>query len=330
MSTKDEPTHNPDGTLTALTEQSIGESPFRSGVGFGLLRLNLPPELTNSLSAGRYFLARCGAQSPFERATQWGIYFRRPLFLGSIEQNRPGEAHVVIPYHSFISADSVVADRVQRQLGAGTPLPNQPQIADPGYEWLSQRGDQEPINLMGPFGNGFVIGPDQRNLLLVADGWRVAHLLPLIDEMLNRGGRVTVLVAVESGLNDGGLASKQSPELAHVGEQEMQAWLLPKLPIAVELRLAASQKEFQAALEDTIPWADQLCAALPEDRLPSLAMRIRDNRFHLQEGFAQVLVDADLICGVGACLACVVSTANGSRTRACVHGPVFDLTKLAR
>jgi dihydroorotate dehydrogenase electron transfer subunit len=40
-------------------------------------------------------------------------------------------------------------------------------------------------------------------------------------------------------------------------------------------------------------------------------------------------VDADLACGYGACLACVVPLANGSLTRACVHGPVFDLLELA-
>lgn len=325
MSTKEEPTYNADGTITAAIDQYVDSSPFQPGVGFGLLRISLPAEPQISLSAGRYFLARCGAQSAFERATQWGIYFRRPLFVASTNHEHTGQIQFVIPYHPFISADSGIADRVDEQMAETKQSESVPDIADPGYAWLASLSDQESINLMGPFGNGFEIGPDQRNLLIVAEGWRVAKLLPLVEEMLNRGGRVTVLVAADSVLGSG-----QEIELMSTTEQSMQSWLLAKLPIAVELRLATSRQEFENELGATLTWADQLCAALPASYLSALAMRIRDKRFHLQEGFAQVLVDADLICGVGACLACVVSTANGGHTRACVHGPVFDLTRLAR
>jgi aerobic-type carbon monoxide dehydrogenase small subunit (CoxS/CutS family) len=48
----------------------------------------------------------------------------------------------------------------------------------------------------------------------------------------------------------------------------------------------------------------------------------------LEQGFAQALIQVELPCGVGACLACTIPLPNGSRTRACVHGPVFDLTTL--
>jgi len=40
-------------------------------------------------------------------------------------------------------------------------------------------------------------------------------------------------------------------------------------------------------------------------------------------------VDAPLVCGVGACLACAVPLPRGGVTRSCVHGPVFDLAVLA-
>ena len=52
-------------------------------------------------------------------------------------------------------------------------------------------------------------------------------------------------------------------------------------------------------------------------------------RLRLESGFALALVESDLACGYGACLACVVPLAGGSLTRACVHGPVFDLLELA-
>ena len=62
--------------------------------------------------------------------------------------------------------------------------------------------------------------------------------------------------------------------------------------------------------------------------LDDLAEIIRNRRFRLEENYAHMLVRADLACGYGACLACVVPTANGGVTRACVHGPVIDLTRL--
>lgn len=330
MSTKEEPAYNADGTVTAALDQYVDSSPFQPAVGFGLLRLALPVEPPIRLSAGRYFLARCGAQSPMERATQWGIYFRRPLFVANTTHEQAGQVQFAIPYHPFISVDSGIADRVPDQSAEINDSRDVPRIVDPGYAWLASLADQESVNLMGPFGQGFEIGLDQRNLLLVAEGWRVAKLLPLVEEMLNRGGRVTMLVTVDSGQENSASVGGQSTPPPSVSERDMQSWLLTKLPIAVELRLATSDQEFQAEMGATLKWADQLCAALPEARLSALAMLIRDKRFHLQEGFAQVLVDADLICGVGACLACVVGTANGSHTRSCVHGPVFDLTKLVR
>jgi dihydroorotate dehydrogenase electron transfer subunit len=78
-----------------------------------------------------------------------------------------------------------------------------------------------------------------------------------------------------------------------------------------------------------VRWADQLCAALPNHQYAELAHHIRTLRFQFDTTFAQVLVTSDLLCGVGACLACVVSTRNGGFTRACMHGPVFPLASIA-
>jgi len=62
--------------------------------------------------------------------------------------------------------------------------------------------------------------------------------------------------------------------------------------------------------------------------LARVAGLVRERRFRLEEGFAQALVEADLVCGVGACLSCVVPLSSGGLTRACTHGPVLDLVRL--
>jgi dihydroorotate dehydrogenase electron transfer subunit len=126
----------------------------------------------------------------------------------------------------------------------------------------------------------------------------------LLEQMLDQGGRVTLLLRLDEPLPDA---------------------VRDRLPILVELRLAHDETTWQQQLAETIRWADQVAAALPNAAYPLLAQTIRQRRVRLDRGFAQVFVQADLACGVGACLACTIPLPDGSRTRACVHGPVFDL-----
>ncbi|MBI3959116.1 MAG: hypothetical protein HY328_09925, partial [Chloroflexi bacterium] len=97
----------------------------------------------------------------------------------------------------------------------------------------------------------------------------------------------------------------------------------------VEVQTAPDEAAWERALIGAIPWADQICAGVPRSRYFALAESIQAKRFRVEEGFCQLLVQADILCAVGACLACVIPTANGGITRVCTHGPVFDLTRLA-
>ena len=77
-----------------------------------------------------------------------------------------------------------------------------------------------------------------------------------------------------------------------------------------------------------IGWADQICVALPNDQLATLASAIRATRLRWEPGFASALVEGPLICGFGACGACPLELRRGSRLL-CGDGPVFDLRDLA-
>lgn len=302
---------NRDGTLSAIITDN-----FVSVEEFGLLTVAIPGHDEEHMRAGRYFLARCGVQSEFERLHQWGIYFRRPLFIASCGHGRSQDTmsnagdesnagattcQLLIPFSPFISS-------VSRSVGDSDA------IYDPGYAWLAHLSPSSKVNLMGPFGNGFQLQPTTRNLLLLSTGARVGKLLPLIESILDQGGRVTLIILADSDHEHGILQMK----------------ILPLLPIAVELHMTYNHAEWQARLLDSLVWADQLCAAIPESDYAMLSLAIKEKRFHLQEGFAQIAVNADLVCGIGACLACIVSTAGGGHTRACINGPVFDLRNLVR
>jgi dihydroorotate dehydrogenase electron transfer subunit len=275
-----EPRVQRDGTLTAIVTQPTIE--------FGaahLLTLALPAwEKSTELLSGRYFLARCGTHTDLERAEQWQIYFRRPLFIALCDYANFADSTKLARYEVVVPTDS-----------------------DPGYCWLREQQPGAALNLLGPFGQGFGLRPLTRNLLLVTDDAHLPLVVGLIEPLLNRSGRVTLLLRTAAAPSE---------------------MLRARLPLAVELRLAATADEWQHHLTETVRWADQLCAALSNPAYPALAATIRQLRFRLDNGFAQVLIESDLVCGIGACLACVVPLPDGSHTRACVHGPVFDLSQL--
>ncbi|NJN84513.1 MAG: hypothetical protein HC802_21010 [Caldilineaceae bacterium] len=272
------PSSRPDGTITAI----VADTPTTGNTAS--IVLELPPGLAGDGVAGRYVLARCGAQTMDERAENWQIYLRRPLYACGLRRS-PGKDDG--EWWEFLL----------------------PPGDDVGGRWLASLSAGASVNLIGPLGGGYRLDSPSRNLLLLGNGRLHKTLTPLIDEMLDRGGRVTLLLA--------GDAVRHQPWIA-------------QLPLPVEVRLVATTADWDRELNETLPWADQLCAAIPETELSRLAEAIRNKRFRLEPGFAQTLVEADLLCGVGACLACAVARASGGYTRACVHGPVFDLTHLVR
>ena len=267
------PTTNADGTRTAVIAalpRVLNES--------ALLTVHLPAGLATAEVNGRYFLARCGVQNEEERWHQWQIYLRRPLFG---VQRHPGAPEGVDRWELYL-----------------------PLNGDPGYQWLLQQPVGQTLNLLGPLGQGFALQPNSRNLLLLSDATRAPLLFGLSEHMLDRGGRVTLLIH---------------------GTADAIDTLTPSLAIPVEIRQATNDAMRAEQLGQLVPWADQICLALPNAQLPTVAGHIRQHRFRVDNGFAQALFEADLVCGVGACLACVVPVREAGYTRACVHGPVMDL-----
>jgi dihydroorotate dehydrogenase electron transfer subunit len=273
-----QPTLHEDGTLTArITYTAVAAESL-------LLSVALPAGLSRTRLAGRYFLVRCGDASSWGRSHDWAIYLRRPLF--------------------------VAGWRAASEAAAGERwLLTTPLQEDAGVAWLAARAEQTAVNLLGPLGNGFMLPPRVRQLAVVSTPARVAALLPLVHELLDRGGRVVILLQSAAG---GATALRE------------------QLPFAAEVQQAAPGPAWAQHLAQVVAWADVVAAALPGTELPGLVEAVRGVRLRVEQGFAQVLVDARLVCGYGACHACVTPLGNGRWTRACVHGPVFDLADLGR
>ncbi|MBK8045823.1 MAG: hypothetical protein IPK16_00995 [Anaerolineales bacterium] len=176
---------------------------------------------------------------------------------------------------------------------------------DPAVRWLGNLNPGQALNVIGPNGNGFPLPLTTQRLLLLEDDLHALLLLPLVETALDRGCRVSLFL----------ITSKSA-----------ESWRR-RLPMAVELRPVSPENWHQPA-SDGIRWADQTCAALPNHLLAELGALVAGMRLGTSAVF--VLPDADLACGYGACLACVVPLANGHLTRACIHGPVFDLREMLR
>ena len=274
-----QPTLHEDGALTALITYTAATA---DGL---LLGVTTPAGLPRTRLAGRYFLARCGDPSPWGRGHDWTIYLRRPLFVAGWRA---------------AAGEATSGERW---------LLTSPVQDDVGLDWLAARPAQTAINLIGPLGNGFVLPARARQLAVVSTPARVAALLPLVHELLDRGGRVVILLQSQLGV---------APALREL------------FPFAVEVQQAAPGPGWVQHLAQVIGWADVVAAALPGVELPGLVEAVRSVRLRVEPEFVQVLVDARLACGSGACHACVTPLGNGRWTRACVHGPVFDLAELGK
>ena len=262
-----------DGSISTLFQGISGPG------SLPLLQFVLPSNTLHGPVCGRFFMARCTEDTLDDRRTDWSFYLRRPLLVAGLPS---------------------ITDQGQRV----DLLPISPD--DPGVHWLLAQPPGSKVNLLGPFGQPFVLPPHSRALLVLADAAWLPVWLPAIHAMLDQGGRVTLILR--------GAAEPDS--------------ILPLLPLAVELRTAAGTDEWAHHLGETMRWADIAVCALPLAEYQALADQFRLGRFRLERSFAHAFVPSDFACGFGACLACVVPLPDGGMTRACLHGPIFPLERL--
>lgn len=181
-----------------------------------------------------------------------------------------------------------------------------------GAERLAAATPGETIPLLGPLGNGFVLGERTRRALLLASGHGIAPLVALARLALARGIAVTLVIGARTA-----------------------AQLLPLslLPDEAEIAIATTDgsRGHHGPVTDLVPeylpWADQVFAYLPENQYQDLRALARLHAAGGKAAMVQVALERTMACGVGVCLGCVVETTGGLRT-VCHDGPVFDLERL--
>ncbi|GAB4449388.1 MAG: dihydroorotate dehydrogenase electron transfer subunit [Anaerolineae bacterium] len=184
---------------------------------------------------------------------------------------------------------------------------------DPGMAWLAARQPGDPLDLIGPLGNGFPLHPTPHNLLLVSDSRRLSPLLGLLHSALTTGAAVTLLL--------GGRAASAIYPAA-------------RLPAEAELRVATADGSLgqrgsvSAHLPELLAWADAVAAVGSPELYRALRQHTRQARLGASSDFLHALAAPPLLpCGVGACAGCALPTTGGPKL-ACADGPVFDLMTL--
>ncbi|MDD5591411.1 MAG: dihydroorotate dehydrogenase electron transfer subunit [Dehalococcoidales bacterium] len=176
-----------------------------------------------------------------------------------------------------------------------------------GTRWLSQRQKDEPIDLLGPLGNGFTIYTESRQILLIAGGMGIVPLVYLADIALKHEKRVTLLVGARS-------AAQLLPEE-----------LLPRgvtLVTATEDGTQGYQGYVSELLPDHADSADQIFACGPTAMYREMVQRKRG--LGLEGKPIQISLEMRMGCGLGVCYACTVRTRSGLK-QVCQDGPVFEL-----
>ena len=175
-----------------------------------------------------------------------------------------------------------------------------------GTGWLAEQKAGDSVAIFGPLGNGFILPPTIRNLLLVAGGTGIAPLYFLAQYALKKEYKVTLLY---------GTVDKNrypvSPEIEVVavtedgstGEKGLVTDLLPRF---------AEQ-------------ADQIFACGPMPMFRDIFNRQRELK--LEGRPVQISLEVRMGCGLGVCYGCTVKTRAGLK-QVCKDGPVFELQEI--
>lgn len=252
--------------------------------------------------------SRVVRQTPLS-AGYWALDLEAP---GLAETARPGQfVHVRVPGlgdvalrrpFSIFGAEGTVLKILYKTVGRGT-------------EQMNRLAPGDAVQVIGPLGNGFPLEP--RGVpVLVAGGYGVAPLCFLAGRLARRGvaligGRGAEDVLAVEAFERLGWPVRVATQDGSLGEAG-----LVTVPLDRELERLAAAGE-----------TAELYACGPDGLLKAVGARAA------QAGCrAWLSLDKRMVCGVGACLACVqaLRRADGAEWigRVCHDGPIFEAREI--
>jgi len=191
-------------------------------------------------------------------------------------------------------------------------------VVGTGTRLLAEKRVGDELDIIGPLGHGFMAKEDTFTAILVAGGVGVAPLFALA-ERLRQFTEVKMLIGSKTKT---GIICLEKLEALGIGVQvATDDGSLGIKGIATDL------------LEDFL-----VTAASPQLPIygcgPMPMLKVLSEIAQLYSSPCQISLEANMACGVGACLGCVVkmvdhhSPSHFEYKRVCVDGPVFDAKEI--
>ncbi|MDR0968325.1 MAG: dihydroorotate dehydrogenase electron transfer subunit [Holosporaceae bacterium] len=174
-------------------------------------------------------------------------------------------------------------------------------VVGDGTRWLSERGEGELIDVMGPLGNGFEL--NAKKPLLVGGGIGIAPLLYLARAFGDSSS--DVLLATRS-------------------EEETTYWLEMFSSFCSNVHIATNDGSLgtRGNALDILPNIAGSCDAIYSCGPAPMLRAVSD--FALKANIpCQLSLESHMACGLGVCLSCSCASSDGKRKKICVDGPVF-------
>jgi len=194
------------------------------------------------------------------------------------------------------------------------------EIVGRGTEALSQKKPGEPLDIIGPLGNGFnyrIPYPASRIPILVAGGIGVAPLLFLAEKLKTYNLKLTT-VLIGASTKSQILCAKEFKELGFdvkiATDDGSQGFKGKVTDLLRQILLKNPMNSKQPK--------NSIYACGPKPMLAEISRISRQCKIP-----AQISLEEHLACGIGACLGCVINTVGGYQ-RVCKEGPVFNAEEI--
>lgn len=251
------------------------------------------PDVAASAQPGQFITVRCG-----------DFILRRPFSIHQVGSNNVIASRSCEPEAWPEAKQSQVAILFK--------------VAGKGTLWLSQRRAGERADILGPLGNGFTIGPESRNLLLVAGGIGIAPLVFLMQRVSSQH-QITLI----HGASTAAQLYTEHCQVTAISRQGVQY-----VPVT-EDGTTGQKGKVTDILPDFLGKADQVYSCGPLDMYKAMAEMslrplIKSGESKLKLKRCQVSLEVRMGCGFGACYGCTIDTRRGLK-RVCRDGPVSEL-----
>ncbi|MDX2493348.1 MAG: dihydroorotate dehydrogenase electron transfer subunit [Desulfuromusa sp.] len=188
-------------------------------------------------------------------------------------------------------------------------------VVGSGTEIMQRLHHGDPVELLGPLGEGFDLGDPDEEKILVGGGIGLVPLYPLAEKLVENsrvrllmGGRTRDDIIVVTEFERLGVGTYVSTEDGSLGEEGLVTRVLER-----KLDKYPKSTVYACGPMPMIEAVQKIC--------------------HERGTPLQVSLEALMACGVGACLGCVVKGAGHTEVKprylcTCTSGPVFNAEEL--